>query len=211
MAAAQATKRSTAAEPRSHAARREEAERAMLRAAVMLIAEKGIAGLTLNDVGEAAGYSRGLPAHYFGTRDQLVGAVARHMTQEFARGLGREAIAPGLAGTLRACDAYLRTAARDPTAVRALMIVFAEATAQPGLFPDVIDVTRGGIAGFHASLKAGQAQGEIRRDIDPRAQAALILGQLRGVVAEWLMDPKLFSLDRARSQMLANLRRSLMP
>ena len=57
----------------------------MLRAAVTLIAEKGIAGLTLNDVGEAAGYSRGLPAHYFGTRDQLAGAVARHMTQETDR------------------------------------------------------------------------------------------------------------------------------
>lgn len=210
MATAQTVKRSSA-EPRTHAARREEAERAMLRAAVTLIAEKGIAGLTLNDVGEAAGYSRGLPAHYFGTRDQLVGAVARHMVQDFARGLARDEIAPGLDGILRACDAYLKTAAKDPTATRALMIVFAEATAQPGLFPDVTELTRRSIGGMTASIKAGQARGEIRRDIDPRAQGALILGQLRGVVAEWLMDPKLFSLERARSEMLAGLRRSLMP
>jgi AcrR family transcriptional regulator len=211
MPAAPATKRNTVTEPRTHAVRREEAERAMLRAAVTLIAEKGIAGLTLNDVGEAAGYSRGLPAHYFGTRDQLVGAVARHMVKGFARGLGREEIAPGLDGLLRACGAYLKAAAKDPPATRALMIVFAEATARPGLFPDIVDVTQRSVAGTTASIKAGQARGEIRADVDAKSFAALILGQLRGVVAEWLMDPKLFSIDRARAEMIASLRRSLTP
>lgn len=183
----------------------------MLKAAVRLIAEKGIAGLTLNDVGEAAGYSRGLPAHYFGTRDKLIGAVARHMTKGFARGLVREEIDPGFSGVTRACDAYLKAVAKDPTGARALMIVFAEATAQPGLLPDIVDVTRRSIEGIEASIRAGQSRGEIRRSIDAKTAAALIIGQLRGVAAEWLMDQRLFSLDRARAEMLDGLKRSLAP
>ena len=58
----------TAATPtrRSHAERREEAERRLLEAAMEIVAKRGTVRMTLAEVGEAAGYSRGLPAHRFG-------------------------------------------------------------------------------------------------------------------------------------------------
>ena len=58
----------------------------MLQAAVEILAAKGFAGLTLNDVGEAAGFSRGLPAHYYGTKEQMVGFLE---AQGAAAPLGR--------------------------------------------------------------------------------------------------------------------------
>jgi AcrR family transcriptional regulator len=206
-----ATKRSTPPEPRTHAVRREEAERAMLKAAVSLIAAKGIAGLTLNEVGEAAGYSRGLPAHYFGTRDALLGAVALHIVKGFAHGLRREEIAPGLDGVLRAVDAYLAAVAKDPMKARAFVVVMAEASSHPGIHPEISELTRHSIDGIAAGLKAGQRKGEVRRDIDPRVQGALILGQLRGIAAQWLIDPKLFGMNAARAELVASLKRSLTP
>ena len=49
------------AERRSQAQRRDEAERRLLSAAVRLVGERGLERITLAEVGEAAGYSRGLP------------------------------------------------------------------------------------------------------------------------------------------------------
>jgi AcrR family transcriptional regulator len=63
-------------ERRSQAGRRDEAEQRLLAAAVRLVAEQGLERITLADVGAAAGYSRGLPAHYFGSKAGLVVALA---------------------------------------------------------------------------------------------------------------------------------------
>ena len=61
---------------RSHAQRREESERRMLDAALAIVARRGTVRMTLAEVGEAAGYSRGLPAHHIGSKAGLVQALA---------------------------------------------------------------------------------------------------------------------------------------
>ena len=68
---------------RSHSQRREEAERSMLDAAVKIVAERGLEDLTLAGCGEAAGYSRGLAAHYFGTKEELISAIAQHIVDGY--------------------------------------------------------------------------------------------------------------------------------
>jgi AcrR family transcriptional regulator len=209
MTGASAAKRSTAPEPRTHAVRREEAEHAMLAAAIALIAEKGIGGLTLNEVGESAGYSRGLPAHYFGTRDNLLDAVARDIVRGFSSMLKRESTAPGLDAVLKAVDTYLAAVAKNPTRARAFVVVMAEASSHPGIHPAIAELTRRSIDGIAAGLKAGQRAGEVRGDIDPKVEGALILGQLRGVAAQWLIEPRLFAMSAARAALAASLRRSL--
>src|SRR5258708_3482259 len=71
------------ASARTHAQRRDEAERRLLAAAVAIVSDRGIEGTTLADVGVAAGYSRGLPAHYFGRKSDLVAAVASYIADGF--------------------------------------------------------------------------------------------------------------------------------
>jgi len=61
---------------RTQAARREEAERRLLEAALGVVARRGSVRMTLAEVGEAAGYSRGLPAHRFGSKAGLLRARA---------------------------------------------------------------------------------------------------------------------------------------
>ena len=65
-----------AADRQTQAARRETAERAILEAAKTIVAERGLDELTLNEAGEAAGYSRALPAHYFGTKSAMLSEIA---------------------------------------------------------------------------------------------------------------------------------------
>src|SRR5215471_16965613 len=52
--------------PRTQEQRRADAERRLVRAAAELVGEIGPAKVTLANVGERAGYSRGLATHHFG-------------------------------------------------------------------------------------------------------------------------------------------------
>ena len=82
---------------RTQPQRREEAEQRLLDAALSIVARRGAVRMTLAEVGEAAGYSRGLPAHRFGSKAGLVHALAVTIGARF--GQQREqgpALAPGL-------------------------------------------------------------------------------------------------------------------
>src|SRR6187402_1031103 len=62
---------------RTQRERREATERKVLAAATALIAQHGSRALTLAEVGAAAGYSRGIVSHHFGSRENLLRAVVR--------------------------------------------------------------------------------------------------------------------------------------
>ncbi|CAN0427695.1 unnamed protein product, partial [Phaeothamnion confervicola] len=68
---------------RTQTERREEAERRLLDAALAIVARTGTVRLTLAEVGEAAGYSRGLPAHRFGSKAGLLRALVAHIHARF--------------------------------------------------------------------------------------------------------------------------------
>jgi AcrR family transcriptional regulator len=183
----------------------------MLKAAVGILAEKGFGGLTLNDVGEAAGFSRGLPAHYYGTKEQMVGVLARHIVRAFGTAMKKQPRVTGLAALLAACGAYFKGAARDPVTMRALLITTTEAMINPAIAAAVAEVNARSIEGLAHDISAGQAAGEIRRDVDALASATLILGQLRGAIALWLTEPAAIDLERLRAEHLARLKESLVP
>src|ERR1700760_1516094 len=86
---------------RTQQERREETERKVVAAATALIAEHGSRALTLAEVGEAAGYSRGIVSHHFGSRENLLRAVMRD-AQAFTLPDHRDSAADWLAGTVRA-------------------------------------------------------------------------------------------------------------
>jgi AcrR family transcriptional regulator len=72
---------------RTQAQRRAEDEHRILQAAIRIISERGVDQLTLAEAGEGAGYSRALPAHYFGSREDLIVAVADHLVTSYRRRL----------------------------------------------------------------------------------------------------------------------------
>jgi hypothetical protein len=55
----------------------------------------------------------------------------------------------------------------------------------------------------------GIAARHIRRSVNARAQATLILSGLRGAVAQWLIDPGTVDLRALRNEFVATLKRSL--
>lgn len=200
------------AERRSQAERRDEAERRLLQAAVRLVAERGLERLTLADVGEAAGYSRGLPAHYFGSKAGLIVTLARHMTEGFGRALDRtEHHRPGLQRLLGTVAFYLDTAGRDPVGTRALFVLLGEGLSNRLISDQLAELNAFSAKAFELNLRAAVAAGEVRADIDARAQGVLVLAGLRGAVGLWLLAPAEIDLPAVRDSFVASLERSLIP
>ena len=69
---------------RTQAERRAETERRVLDATMAIIASDGVRAVTMAAVGEAAGYSRGIVNHQFGTRQALMAAVAETVQSRFS-------------------------------------------------------------------------------------------------------------------------------
>jgi AcrR family transcriptional regulator len=200
------------AERRSQAQRRDEAERRLLSAAVRLVGERGLERITLAEVGEAAGYSRGLPGHYFGGKDGLVVALASHLIEGFGRALERsERHRPGLERLLGMVGFYLGSARKTPAATRALFVVLGEGLSNALVTKRLAQLNARSAKAIEVDLRAGVAAGDVRGDIDATSQAILILAGLRGAVGLWLLAPDAVDLRAVRDAFVASLRRSLAP
>lgn len=73
-----------------HDERRREVAQAVLR----VVARNGVAGVTLNEVAEESGWSRGVLTHYFGAKDALLEAALRLGMREISENLADAAADP---------------------------------------------------------------------------------------------------------------------
>ena len=69
---------------RTQAERTAASDSAMFKAATQLVLEKGVDGMTLKEVGELAGYSRGLASYRFGSKENLVQELLRRFQKDWA-------------------------------------------------------------------------------------------------------------------------------
>jgi AcrR family transcriptional regulator len=197
---------------RPHAVRREEAEERMVQAAVQIVAERGLENLTLAECGEAAGYSRGLAPHYFGSKEGLISAIANHIVDDYTQ--RQRADRPnrvGLAGLLDNVNYYIESGRSNVVTLRAFHAVLASALTQTPLADAIAKLNRNSVYSFAKMIRSGVDRNEIRADINVRAQATLILIALRSMLTLWLLDPDHVDIDAIKKEFLANLRRSLVP
>ena len=194
---------------RTQTERREEAERLILEAATRLVAEKGLDAFTLADAGEAAGYSRGLPSHYFPSKADLLAAIAEHIRRWFFDSLASHVQRRhrGLDNLVAAIDFYFDACGTDRTMMHALHTVLAGALHKPLLAPSIARFNRDSAALTEAAIRAGIANGEIRRGIDVDACALQLLATVRGIVAMWLVDPANVDLAAQRRTLVASIKR----
>jgi AcrR family transcriptional regulator len=195
---------------RTQAERRDDAERRILVAAAELVGEQGFEALTLAQVGDRAGCSRGLPSHYFRTKEDLLSALGTFIVELFVE--RRRQSAKGLTG-FEALTAsiryYLQPPKQNAKTVRAFHTVLAGAIHIPVLAVTVARLNKEARAEIAARLREGIDAGAVRPDIDPEIEATLILATLRGAVAQWLMDPEGVDLLRMADRFLASLQKGL--
>jgi TetR/AcrR family acrAB operon transcriptional repressor len=173
--------------PRTQLARREEAERRLLNAAIRLLVDRGYDRFTLEEVGDLAGYSRGLPAHYFGKKEELLSEVARFIVDDYRTAQSAvEGAEPGLPKLIARIRKYSERVGSRPNL--ALGVLIAEARFRPKLKRAITDLNRRGARDWEAEIQAGVDVGNIRQDADPTVQSAIIYAFLRGLSAFVALD-----------------------
>ena len=192
---------------RSQQQRRSETERRVLDAAIRLIAIHGSRPVSLAEIGQIAGYSRGIVAHHFGNRSALLAAVVRD-AQIFevhpTAGTGLDRLCGFVAD-------YLRSLTERALPARAFLLLWAEAVAaDPDLAPLCTERDawfRGILAGH---LRTGVADGSIRGGVDPDVAAVALVGLLRGIGLQLATSEPPPPADRLNDQTTELVRRALM-
>ncbi len=160
----------------------------MLDAAVRLIVDRGPEKTTLKEVGEQAGYSRGLAGYRFGSKAGLFEFIVRSIGEDWLKDLTR--VTAGLSGTDAICaatDEHMRFCREAPDRVRAFYLLWFESVSSSSGIKQVV-------AGIHDRRRQDVAQW-IRKAVNDgeahaRMSADAIAGQfgasIVGIVYHWL-------------------------
>jgi AcrR family transcriptional regulator len=175
---------------RTQAERREDSDRRMVRAAIELFAERGVTGTSLADIGERAGFSRGLPVFRYGSKVGVIKAVLESMEQRSSA--RRSVVLEGKRGlaALRAAVAHRIDTMQGSAAGSSALysVVIASLYSMPELKPYIAAKNEGWRRSIAAHLQDAQAAGEIRADVDCEQQATIIHCLLRGLIIDHMID-----------------------
>jgi AcrR family transcriptional regulator len=205
----------TAAPPRrrTQAERRAESEQRLLEATAELIVERGIQRTSLADIGTRAGYSHALVNHLFGSK---VGLVERlnEVADEYYR-VRAAAVLDGPAGfdaLAAVAQLYLALVAGPDPIGRVHLVLWAEAIAHtPEIRASRVTWDQYFRGGITALITGGIADGTIRPDIVAEDAALVIVGLLRGVALQMMLDPSCIDLETAQATVSGMLEPMLQP
>ncbi len=195
---------------RTQLERRTEAETRMLAAAREIISKKGWVGMTLAEVGLAAGYSKGLAAHHFGSKARLLRAVAGRINDEFMHEVRS---APqrreGLDALIGFVETYMDRRDERLFNTRALLVLMAEATMDDSETGASLGRFNASVVGLVAEhFQTGMRNGDMRTGLDAAACAVVVIGALRGVMMQRLLKNSTVNTQAARLELVAMLVRS---
>jgi AcrR family transcriptional regulator len=161
-------------------------------AARNLFAERGYRGTSMEAIADAANISRSSVFWHFGSKQGLLRAVLGEVSRSWVEAMleigdgtrGLEAIRAALAVRRRILNA-------QPETLRMIELLITEAaTSEPELLPLLVELERSLEAGFVEWVAEAIAAGELRRGLDARRTASVIVAALHGVIQQWLVDPE---------------------
>jgi TetR/AcrR family transcriptional regulator, fatty acid metabolism regulator protein len=163
----------------------EEKRQRLLGAAVRVFAAKGYHACRVGDIAEEAGVAYGLLYHYFPSKEAVLETIFRDTWTQMLDRIREVETSGEPAGEQirRVAALVLRTWKRDPDLVRVLV---REVTRSPQLQNEIDEI---GLAfdALERIIAAGQEQGELRRDIDPRLGALIFYGAMEEMLTSWVL------------------------
>ncbi len=199
--------------PRTQVQRRMESEQRLVNAALRVLAHKGWVGMTLAEVGKAAGVSRGLASHHFGNKAGLLRALTLQINQSFEEAMQASLPAkPGLEAVLNYVSVYLGRKDRKWTNTRTLLLLMAEALIEGSENAGVLaDYMKRMFDYLEENIRIGIEADEIRHDVSPRLGAETVIGMLRGVMLQRLVEATHLDMTEMHDHLLQAVRRAFAP
>ncbi len=178
----------------------------MLDAAVQLIHERGTHNTTLKDVGELAGYSRGLASSRFGSKEALFLELLNqfnHYWKEEAAAAVR--LRTGLDAFRHANKGLIAFFKAEGTFIRVMYMVAYEMVGSSELMrkqlADQHKAYRHAIARY---IRDGIADGRVRRDVSPERIALQYVAGVFGIIYQWLVSPEVVDCTQALDDLREN-------
>jgi AcrR family transcriptional regulator len=193
-------------ERRTQAERTALSDRRMLEAAVQLVTRHGCEKTTLRMIGQAAGYSRGLVSHRFGSKAGLFRALMEWISERWRRELDPAVAGRSGVDALSAfLDAHGRFAQEWPEGVRALFVLWFQAINPESELRAVMLEEQARVrAQVAAWMRSGIAAGGVRAETQVALQAAQFCGTLYGITYQWLLDPERIHLGDLLEELKAS-------
>jgi AcrR family transcriptional regulator len=187
-------------------------KRMIVEASMNLFARRGYHGTSISQIAEATGLTKGALYWYFKDKEALFLSVLDSIRETWQKSvLARVEASQGTIEKLEQlfdATAEMVAAGTNPCSMH-LFLISAGAQTELREFEDAI---RGAYAGYVKALadtlKAGQEEGEIRRDLDAESAAVGIIGCLEGIVLQARLDSPV-AIAAAIAEMKRQFTRSL--
>jgi AcrR family transcriptional regulator len=195
---------------RTQAQRRAESERRLLAAAAGLIVERGIEGTSLAEIGRVAGYSHGLVHQRFGSKEALVERLNTEAVRMFTTAtLTAVGSTRGLPALRIVAGTYLDLVQGPDPLGRVHLVVWTEAIARASERRSYrVTWDRYFRSAFAQLIRDAAADGTVRVDVDVDAMAMVVVGLLRGVALQLMLEPA-SATPQTRAAVLDHLTRML--
>ncbi len=204
--AGSATKKNGKTARRTQAERTALSDQRMFDAAIRLIIDRGTQKTTLKEIGELAGYSRGLANYRFGSKDGLLLELFHRFDGRWKEHLnsyidGSE----GIAGIKAAADALRDFLKLESDYMRAMYILWYESLGHESEI-------RSRLADHHRVyredatewIRRGIESGEIDKNVNAEQFAVQYCAFIFGTVYQWLVDADALDLDALFDDYKAN-------
>jgi AcrR family transcriptional regulator len=178
-------------ERRTQEERRGEAERRLIEAAAAMVSEAGPAKVTLANVGQRAGYSRGLASHHFGSKRALMQRLVESVTYQFREALFDQQQASDALGELGTLiDIYFEVVSDLQPINRARLVLWADAVANPSddIRPAMVNADQEFREEIEKRLRQAISTSQVPETVNAHGLATVIIAMLRGVALQSLID-----------------------
>lgn len=187
----------------------EAARTRILDSAARLIGEAGFARLKIGMICARTGYPSGVVYQLFGSKETLVQKLVEFAAEKFADVFSHAVatrtggLTPSPMDMLRALlDIFFELLTDMPPLNRAFVVLWSDATVgDPAVRTAMTEADRRYRFAIAQTVAAGLADGSISGIRDPDAYAAALVGQLRGISVQTLIDPGGLDLRAVRAEM----------
>jgi len=162
--------------------KKEETKHRIFVAALELFHEKGFEHTTVDEITERADVAKGTFFNYFPRKD----AVLAFLSEEWLERVEQAAVTPHENATSRISALFQAVASAYDGENRALAHLVIHAGMQQMFCPEDIHSRVRLLALVNDAVSAGQASGEFRRDLDPRAIAFALGSVFMGAMFWWV-------------------------
>lgn len=196
--------------PRTHPEINAQRRIDLIEGTIRSVAAHGLAGTTVQTISAAAGASRGLVAHYYGNKGELLVAAYRHLCDTIAQTMGDAARASGK-GAADRIEAMLQAVFAppifEPVKLSAFLTFWHEARTDPAMAAINHELYRDYRAVVARLFeRAGVERGVT---IDARIAAIGLIALIDGFWVELTIDPEAFSVADALAACRAYVARFL--